>query len=119
MKMYEYQYFKTSKLWVLGSNPNSITRKGSKFFASLSFLYNFINSLPIPSTKISYSSLAVSRSITGRGKGEGYISPSSSVFLQRKNIGEVARSDGGVNLIEGAESTGGGVKSRPSFVYRK
>jgi len=38
----------------------------------------------------------VSRSITGRGKGEGYISPSSSVFLQRKNIGEVARSDGGV-----------------------
>ena len=36
-----------------------------------------------------------------------------------QNIGEVARSDGGVNLIEGAESTGGGVKSRPSFVYRK
>ena len=36
-----------------------------------------------------------------------------------QNIGEVSRSDGGVNLIEGAESTGGGVKSRPSFVYRK
>ena len=44
---------------------------------------------------------------------------SSSVFLQRKNIGEVARSDGGVDLIEGAESTGGGVKSRSSFVYHK
>ncbi len=27
MKMYEYQYFKTSKLWVLGSNPNGITNK--------------------------------------------------------------------------------------------
>ena len=61
----------------------------------------------------------VSRSITGLGKGEGYISPSSSVFLQRKNIGEVARSDGGVNLIEEVENTGSGVKSRPPFVYRK
>jgi len=61
----------------------------------------------------------VSRSITGHGKGEGYNSPSSSVFLQRKNIGEVARSDGGVDLIEEAENTGSGVKSRPPFVYHK
>jgi len=35
------------------------------------------------------------------------------------HIGEVARSDGGVDLIEEAESTGGGVKSRPPFVYHK
>ena len=36
----------------------------------------------------------------------GLLSPSSSVFLQRKNIGEVARSDGGVNLIERLENVG-------------
>jgi len=61
----------------------------------------------------------VSCNATGHGKGEGYISPSSSVFLQRKNIGEEARSDGGVDLIEEAENTGSGVKSRPPFVYHK
>lgn len=31
----------------------------------------------------------------------------------------MARSDGGVNLIEEVENTGSGVKSRPPFVYRK
>ena len=35
------------------------------------------------------------------------------------HIGEVARSNGGVNLIEEVENTGSGVKSRPPFVYRK
>ena len=43
----------------------------------------------------------------------------TSVFLQRKNIGEVSRSDGGVNLIEEVENTGSEVKSRPPFVYRR
>lgn len=51
------------------------------------------------------------------GSGSNRVLHSSPVW--RSHIGEVARSDGGVNLIEGAESTGGGVKSRPSFVYRK
>ena len=35
------------------------------------------------------------------------------------HIGEVARSDGGVDLIEEVENTGSGVKSRPPFVYHK
>lgn len=51
------------------------------------------------------------------GSGSNRALHSSPVW--RSHIGEVARSDGGVNSIEGAEYTDSGVKSRPPFVYHK